>query len=96
MKDDNGKPFTLVHDRFEVVCPQCCGRVSGHSSGISAIEAAEKHSCIQVDVFDLMSRKGISPLIWRRDAINGARTIDLFLRKLGGTNWPPAHSGNSA
>lgn len=81
MKDDEGKPFTTVHSRFQACCVDGCGLISAHQDKYSAIEAAERHSCVHVVVHDVMSRKGTDSMLWKRDD-KGGRVIDLFLRKL--------------
>lgn len=81
MKDENGKVFTLAHDRFQACCKDGCGLISAHQNKWDAVEAAEKHSCRNVEVYDAMSRRGIDGVLWKRDNLPG-RVIDLFCRKL--------------
>jgi hypothetical protein len=80
VKDGDGKVFTLAHDRFQACCLVGCGLISAHQSRLDAIEAAEKHECRNVEVYDAMSRRGLDQCVWRRDDQSG-RTIDISCRK---------------
>lgn len=66
MKDDNGKRITLVHDRFQVCCT-VCHFVSGHQRKQDAIEAAKRHSCEDVEVWDAMARNKDNDVVWRKN-----------------------------
>jgi hypothetical protein len=81
MKDDEGKPFTTVHSRFQACCLDGCGLISAHQDKQTAMLEAEKHTCQRVVVHDVMSRRGLDSVIFKRDE-RGSRFIDNFLRKL--------------
>jgi hypothetical protein len=82
VNDDEGKLFTTAHDRFQVCCLDGCGFVSGHSDKLGAISAAERHDCARVEIYDVMARRNLNPVVWKRDAALGARVIGLELRRL--------------
>lgn len=71
MKDDEGKPITLVHDRFQVCCA-ICGLVTTSTTKTDAIERAKRHRrCLaRVEVWDAMAHDKSKDIVWSNITAN--------------------------
>lgn len=58
------KRITLVHDRFQAECPECCGLISSHMRKSDAVHAAKGHTCRPTRVWDAMAHDPNKSCVW--------------------------------